>query len=374
MLRKPALAVLPLVALLPLLPLAACNVELGDRAASGQCPAGETCSSATPSGLVFTRTHDAPDMPLSVWGPNIPRPVALGGREQLRFAPNGQGALVAFDAKVTNASFTATADGVDTATVKGAAVGSGYLRITEAGKDLLLDRVEIAVGRVSRVWIGAQEPAPSAPSYAVLAGASAVLVTAPQTADGTWLADDGLGFDGAIAGMQTVLVRAQDGARTVTARTSAGDLGTLDLGVADQIDRVELRSLFDLDTPDVPNLSTGFEEGGATWICGVAWFGTAPVLGADYGFAASSNVQLAPSNIAIANGTSKVCPGVKALTAGPAWVTVTSGGKTFTKNFTIAPKPTATTKAFALAPPTVARGLLGERATAANEPQWLQTR
>src|SRR5262245_6312855 len=65
------------------------STEAGDRASNGECPEGETCSPATPQGLLF----EGP--PLGYWPALTAHTVAAGGRETLRITYAGGGG--AFD-------------------------------------------------------------------------------------------------------------------------------------------------------------------------------------------------------------------------------------------------------------------------------------
>ncbi|MEP6862053.1 MAG: hypothetical protein ABJE66_15620 [Deltaproteobacteria bacterium] len=116
----------------------------GERATTGECPAGETCSTLTPQGLEFVGATMSNDLGLSG-----PAPTAIGGSQdiELEYNRNG-GALLALDLP-----FTADDDGgngikVDhvtgsVVTVRGVAVRSNYLRITDATTGELFDRKEL---------------------------------------------------------------------------------------------------------------------------------------------------------------------------------------------------------------------------------------
>jgi hypothetical protein len=143
-----SLAFAPL--LLSSLILAACMG--GERATTGECPAGETCSPLTPDGLEFVGADMTDDLGLS--GPS---PTAIGGTQniELEYNRNG-GALMALDLP-----FTADDDGgngvkVDhvagsIVTVRGAASRTNYLRITDPGTGELFDRKELTGAAVDSI-------------------------------------------------------------------------------------------------------------------------------------------------------------------------------------------------------------------------------
>ncbi|MEO6774157.1 MAG: hypothetical protein ABI467_14255 [Kofleriaceae bacterium] len=124
----------------------------GERAATGECPAGETCSALTPRGLEFVGA----DM-TNVLGLSGPSPTAIGGTQdvQLRYDPT-QGRFVALDLP-----FDADDDGgngvkVDhtagnIVTVRGVAARSNYLRITDAATGELFDRKELAGAAIDSI-------------------------------------------------------------------------------------------------------------------------------------------------------------------------------------------------------------------------------
>lgn len=123
------------------LPLVACYA--GERRNTGECPAGETCSDLTPTGLDFVGNHLVGDILLSG-----PRATAIGGTQQVALEyDRGDGVDVALDL-----AFTADDDGgigvrVDSTsgsqvTVRGAGSRTNYLRILDAD-GLLMDRKEL---------------------------------------------------------------------------------------------------------------------------------------------------------------------------------------------------------------------------------------
>ena len=121
------------------IPLVACYG--GERAATGACPAGETCSAKTPGGLQFVGGALADDIMVSG-----PAPTAIGGTQDITLEyDRGDGTFVPLDLP-----YQADDDGglgvrVDhtagaVVTVRGAASRSNYLRILDAADGTLFDR------------------------------------------------------------------------------------------------------------------------------------------------------------------------------------------------------------------------------------------
>lgn len=125
--------------LVSLLGLAACTG--GERANSGQCPAGETCSPLTPNGLHFIGNQLSDD--LNLVGPS---PTAIGGSQEVAIQyDRGDGILIALDLPFTadddggqGVKVTGTSGSVVTITGEGSR--SNYLRILDADDGTLFDR------------------------------------------------------------------------------------------------------------------------------------------------------------------------------------------------------------------------------------------
>ncbi|HET9988508.1 MAG TPA: hypothetical protein VFQ65_08305, partial [Kofleriaceae bacterium] len=145
----------------------------GERATTGECPAGETCSDLTPRGLQFNGAAMTDDFDLS--GPS---PTAVGGTQdiKLEYDPT-EGHYVALDLP-----FSADDDGglgvkVDhvagnVVTVRGVAVRTNYLRITDAATGELFDRKELAGATIDsmKLVINTFEAPPADRDLAFLAG------------------------------------------------------------------------------------------------------------------------------------------------------------------------------------------------------------
>ncbi|HEY5926314.1 MAG TPA: hypothetical protein VIV11_31730 [Kofleriaceae bacterium] len=115
----------------------------GERRETGECPAGETCSDLTPTGLDFIGNRLIGELLLSG-----PRPTAIGGTQAVALEyDRGDGVDVALDLP-----FTADDDGgigvkVDSTTgsqviVRGAGSRTNYLRILDSD-GFLMDRKEL---------------------------------------------------------------------------------------------------------------------------------------------------------------------------------------------------------------------------------------
>lgn len=129
--------------LAPLL-LAACNTA-GERADTGECPVGETCSPATPNGLHFIGNTLADEL----FGGNGPAATAIGGTQDVALEyDRGDGTRIAL-----NLPYEADDDGGlgvtvvghagSVVTVKGVKARSNYLRIIDPQTGDLYDRYEL---------------------------------------------------------------------------------------------------------------------------------------------------------------------------------------------------------------------------------------
>jgi hypothetical protein len=145
----------------------------GERAATGECPAGETCSDLTPRGLQFIGASLSDDSNLS--GPS---PTAIGGTQdiQLQYDPT----VDLF--QPLDLSYTADDDGgngvkVDhtagaVVSVRGMGSRTNYLRISDASTGELFDRKELTGAAIDSVSIvpNTSEQVPSGLDVAFAAG------------------------------------------------------------------------------------------------------------------------------------------------------------------------------------------------------------
>jgi hypothetical protein len=136
------MAMIRLTAILALPLLAVGCAEPGERAATGDCPAGETCSDDTPNGLYFLGT---PLVGVLTGGPET---TAIGGTQEITVETE-QSTLGDYDPLTL--PFVADDDGglgvkvIDhtgaVVSVQGVATRSNYLRILSASTGELYDRV-----------------------------------------------------------------------------------------------------------------------------------------------------------------------------------------------------------------------------------------
>lgn len=126
----------------------------GERATTGECPAGETCSDLTPRGLQFIGASISGDSNLS--GPS---PTAIGGTQdiQLKYDPTAD------FYQPLDLGYTADDDGgngvkVDhtagsVVSVRGMGSRTNYLRISDASTGELFDRKELTGAAIESVSI-----------------------------------------------------------------------------------------------------------------------------------------------------------------------------------------------------------------------------
>lgn len=169
--------------------------ELGDRALAGECPAGETCSDATPNGLRFDAPNDG-----GFWDDSPPA-VAVGGRLSITLHNRAYGPLPAFDVAAEDPHvLSASVQPKDGVGLVGVAAGATKLRVFEAGTKALLDRRTIVVADAARLVVqgcGADSETPLGDGQGgLLAGVGTMGVAAfLWSAEGTRLVDEELIFD-----------------------------------------------------------------------------------------------------------------------------------------------------------------------------------
>ena len=138
--------------------LAACTG--GERAETGQCPAGETCSAATPNGLQFLGVDLA-----GIWTFETPEPTAVGGTQDiaLEYQPAGSRDFVPLDLPYTADDDGGAGIAVDhqsgpTVTIRGVRSLSNYLRILDASDGSLLDRKELTGSALDAITLVPVDP------------------------------------------------------------------------------------------------------------------------------------------------------------------------------------------------------------------------
>lgn len=167
---------------------AACTVEDGERASTGECPAGEVCSDATPDGLTFYGPLPGDDMRES----RFLRRLAMGGSSWLGFA--GEGALR--DAEVDSSApwFVRVAEdtseeGIGDVRVRLEALAEGetLIRVVDSN-GALHDRITLRVERIARV----EATVPYSADERLFAGARDSIVFQLLGENGDRLVDEGM--------------------------------------------------------------------------------------------------------------------------------------------------------------------------------------
>jgi len=337
--------------LVSLLGLAACTG--GERANSGKCPAGETCSPLTPNGLHFIGNELADD--LNLVGPS---PTAIGGSQAVAIQyDRGDGILIALDLPFTadddggqGVKVTGTSGSVVTITGEGSR--SNYLRILDADDGTLFDRKMLTGAAIDTIEVLPMnfERVPAHTDLAWAAGDFDIAValwgqvqessgpTEERLVDNTM----SLGYQyGQTTGWDSLHVTAAPvGTQPLT--ITAGDKPPLDVDivVVDAADQI-----VPLDSPDhlQPNLSSD--------VCFSALAGNRTVVGFPWtftvdGVAAPGSIE--PNCVAVST----------TRTSGTVSVVGTAGGQSATLQLTIG----AMAREQASRPPRMLPTTAGERA------------
>lgn len=220
----------------------------GERAETGVCPPGETCSNETPSGLYFKGPSFA-----DAWFNSDVHPTAVGGRQTITIDPVGWLThLYDFDADFSTPAFTIASLAPPRVTVKAEAEGAAYLRILEPGTGLLYDRLSISALKVSHVTVDPYwsflDPAQHAGVELHYGGTPATFITRIFSGS-TRLIDEDVTFE-PLAGASmdsstgsiwdTASIQATEGATSlsVRARASDGTMGEGSLPLVWEIDEI----------------------------------------------------------------------------------------------------------------------------------------
>lgn len=137
------------VSLMSLAALPACTG--GERANTGDCPAGEVCSPDTPNGLHFIGNQLADS--LNLVGPS---PTAIGGSQEVALQyDRGDGILIALDLPFVadddgGAGVHVTATSGSVVTITGVASRTNYLRITDPS-GALYDRKQLTAASLDTI-------------------------------------------------------------------------------------------------------------------------------------------------------------------------------------------------------------------------------
>lgn len=225
----------------------ACMLE-GERARTGDCPPGETCSPTTPDGLLF----DGAALGDVLFDSGI-HPTAVGGSQRIvvAWAPSGALFDLPFTATTDGAAFQVSGSGPGGVDLRATAAGGDRLRIVDRD-GLLYDRVGIAAGVVDRVGLQvhvfegsglADQP------VALWHDSPTQLVVALRGASQGRLVDTsmtiGLGTAGRAVGWDSFIVEPQPTGATVTVTAVLGDGQTfaMPLRVFDAADELVVQEL-----------------------------------------------------------------------------------------------------------------------------------
>lgn len=291
---------------------AAC-ADLGDRAATGECPVGEVCSPTTPQGLAFQGL-----VPTDLFLVGGMFPTAVGGAQEVTLYDGGSGAVFrrAFEPTSDAPGITATRAGTKVV-LAAAAASNGLLRIL-AEDGTLHDRIGIASHEVARLELRAFEEQlePGRP-VALTPTASATLAVALVAADGTRLVDRDLRLDApadTASGWDAVQLRDLTAPVTIAATTGSGLAATFTVRPATTVDSVVLQAH--------PALAVGAQE----TVCATALTGGAQLVGATWTWSAStSDVTVTPFE-----GIFRNCAAITPRRGGSLPVQVTANGRTAT--------------------------------------------
>jgi hypothetical protein len=246
-----------------LLLLAGCPDD-GDRAETGECPSGETCSPATPDGLVFTGATPGGEG-LSFGGE---APTAVGGTQVITLGTAGDGSAGPFELPY----IADDGDGVGVrvagttganVTLDGVGPATNYLRILDPSNGELYDRKQLTAAAVDEVALlpGTYEQVPTGLTVVFAPGAQQVVVGlighTPQTGSAaapTRLVDTSLqvAADGATrTAWDTLSFGSAAPSSSVLTVTAAGQQFAL------QLDFVAAPDTIELSTPSTVAEDTG---------------------------------------------------------------------------------------------------------------------
>jgi hypothetical protein len=296
------------VLVLPLAVAATGCVTGGERANTGDCPAGEVCSSKTPDGLLFRGPRFADDF-LAI--DQSVKTTARGGAQTLSVLEGGYGTPLAlpFDASIDSGPMEVTGQIGNAVVLAADGQGSATLRITDPDDGTLFDRVAVGAEAIASTSVIAYHQElflPDDPAPALLAGAPAQLLIRLRDAGGQRLVDQSLTLDvtGATAqraSWDTVDVTA-GAPGTLDFALTAGDVAGVQGGIAvvDSIDRV-IPGWTSFDATNPPFATDTLVA------CVEGWSGDAPVVGLAWTFTADGADQtsawLTPNCIAFERDT-----------------------------------------------------------------------
>lgn len=220
-----------------------CGIE-GERAATGECPADEVCSDATPDGLIFEGTR----VTGTLLGGTDFAPVAVGGTMRVSIHAVGDRSLPAFDAATSSIALAVEGIVGNTVEVRGVASGSGLLRVLERAGGGLLDRTTLTASPIDRAVT-----APTGDLAIALATERRATVFAPGEhevavhlldASGRIVIDEGMTIDAGVPSTivtwDAITVTVPETGLDLAVDAGAGSSFTARVDVAGPIDDVEL--------------------------------------------------------------------------------------------------------------------------------------
>jgi hypothetical protein len=319
------------------LSLAGCALP-GQREMSGACPAGETCSSATPSGLFFSGAS----LSDGILGTSGVTPVAVGGRETVTASEQGTSQLPPFTVTASGNEFFVTDAISPSFVLRAEAPGTSLVQLFQSGTSELLDQVDLEAEVISSVTLfpqdlvlllaegnamtssgGTPQPVP----FALLAGTTSKLPLVVRL-HGTGtdrLVDEGITVTStqAVGLSQTkwdlIEISVPTSAPQVTFSVQTGSSSfVVSAPVVDAVDSI-------VPIGKLPQVGTA----GSTDLCFTAQSGGALVAGVTWTFSSSSNVTVGTDTIGAG------CVQVKGQSAGTATLTATASGFAQTFNFTV---------------------------------------
>lgn len=295
----------------------------GDRASSGECPTGETCSDDTPEGLYFRGTTIAGVL----FGGLGPEATAVGGTQVIGIEDEaGNDFALPFEATAGGALEISATSGSDV-TIAGALEGESYLRIAEPGTRLLydrklvealpLDQLEVAPAIMEVVTPGtpvafvAGDPQVAIALYGPAddEGVRRRLVDTSMTVDpagGTQTAWDTVQLEGAVPGIYPIDVTAAD-------RSTATLEVTVVAGPTSLAPHADTPAQLMVEKP--------------TFVCFSPLAEGKHVIGLAYTYTVDTGEVLPFGN----------CGSVKAFSPGPLTLTVTAGGVSTSLTFDAIP-------------------------------------
>lgn len=310
------------------LSLAACYG--GERANSGECPAGETCSPATPRGLEFVGNSLANEVLLSG-----PRPTAVGGTQVVALQyDRGDGVYVALDLPYTTDTGNSAGIKVDSTsgsqvTIRGVGKASNYLRILDED-GLLMDRKELEAGELTSIEVipTDYESIPAGTPIAFAPGARKLGI-ALYNNQLTRLIDTSMqvGIDGTRASWDTFNVNATLGTHTVSVTAGDKPAANIDLVVVDHADSVV-----------AVNPPPSMQPNGSTTVCFQASSGNHYIAGLTWSYTVDGVEKTQGDGT-----TTRNCIGVSTTkTSGAVAVSATAGGQSTSVSIPIGSARSAT--------------------------------